>query len=216
MNARLRTLSIAVALGVLASAIGIVTRLVNNDAIPFVHRVTGLQAHYAGLDLSSKLGMGTPAYDSADVVFDIDFIDPTVLGYTINTTSTGQLGIQPPDPALAPYVAADGADVEEHVPTFPGRNMLSFSDAYSEPIADLRAFASGALIYVGDTAAAQQKNILELAEKWKAQGEREFTVGMGINTGVVVMGNLGAGSRMNYTVRIGRSRISSSPTSWNR
>jgi class 3 adenylate cyclase/CHASE2 domain-containing sensor protein len=49
-------------------------------------------------------------------------------------------------------------------------------------------------------AVAQQKKILELAEKWKAQGKREFTVGMGINTGDVVMGNLGASSRMNYTV----------------
>ncbi len=33
-----------------------------------------------------------------------------------------------------------------------------------------------------------------------AEGKREFTVGMGINTGDVVMGNLGASSRMNYTV----------------
>lgn len=49
-------------------------------------------------------------------------------------------------------------------------------------------------------AVAQQKKIMELAEKWKAQGKREFTVGMGINTGDVVMGNLGASSRMNYTV----------------
>jgi len=49
-------------------------------------------------------------------------------------------------------------------------------------------------------AVAQQKKILELAQKWKAMGKREFTVGMGINTGDVVMGNLGASSRMNYTV----------------
>ncbi len=49
-------------------------------------------------------------------------------------------------------------------------------------------------------AVAQQKKILELAEKWQGQGRRPFTVGMGINTGDVVMGNLGASSRMNYTV----------------
>lgn len=49
-------------------------------------------------------------------------------------------------------------------------------------------------------AVAQQKKILQLAEKWQAQGKRPFTVGMGINTGDVVMGNLGASSRMNYTV----------------
>ncbi|HET9030677.1 MAG TPA: adenylate/guanylate cyclase domain-containing protein [Candidatus Aquilonibacter sp.] len=49
-------------------------------------------------------------------------------------------------------------------------------------------------------AVAQQKKIQELAAKWKAEGKREFTVGMGINTGDVVMGNLGSSNRMNYTV----------------
>jgi adenylate cyclase len=50
------------------------------------------------------------------------------------------------------------------------------------------------------SAVAQQKKIRELADKWKAMGKREFTVGMGVNTGDVVMGNLGSSSRMNYTV----------------
>jgi adenylate cyclase len=49
-------------------------------------------------------------------------------------------------------------------------------------------------------AVKQQAKILELSAKWKAEGKKEFTVGMGINTGDVVMGNLGASSRMNYTV----------------
>jgi len=46
----------------------------------------------------------------------------------------------------------------------------------------------------------QQRRIAELARRWEAQGKKVFTVGMGINTGDVVMGNLGARSRMNYTV----------------
>ncbi|MGC8486278.1 MAG: adenylate/guanylate cyclase domain-containing protein, partial [Candidatus Baltobacteraceae bacterium] len=46
----------------------------------------------------------------------------------------------------------------------------------------------------------QQQRIAELAAKWSAQGRKVFTVGMGINTGEVVMGNLGSSSRMNYTV----------------
>jgi adenylate cyclase len=49
-------------------------------------------------------------------------------------------------------------------------------------------------------AVRQQQRILELSAKWKAAGKKEFTVGMGINTGDVVMGNLGARNRMNYTV----------------
>jgi len=49
-------------------------------------------------------------------------------------------------------------------------------------------------------AVKQQEKILELSAKWKAEGKKEFTVGMGINTGELVMGNLGASQRMNYTV----------------
>ncbi len=49
-------------------------------------------------------------------------------------------------------------------------------------------------------AVEQQARIAQLCARWRSEGKREFTVGMGINTGDVVMGNLGASSRMNYTV----------------
>ncbi|MEO9170753.1 MAG: adenylate/guanylate cyclase domain-containing protein [Candidatus Baltobacteraceae bacterium] len=69
--------------------------------------------------------------------------------------------------------------------------MAVFSAPYQRPDDALNAVRA---------AVAQQKKITELSTKWKAQGKAEFTVGMGINTGEVVMGNLGAHSRMNYTV----------------
>jgi adenylate cyclase len=50
------------------------------------------------------------------------------------------------------------------------------------------------------SAVKQQDKIRELSARWVAEGKKEFTVGMGVNTGDVVMGNLGASSRMNYTV----------------
>jgi adenylate cyclase len=46
----------------------------------------------------------------------------------------------------------------------------------------------------------QQRKIAELMAQWSAQGRRVFTVGMGLNTGEVVMGNLGSSDRLNYTV----------------
>jgi adenylate cyclase len=49
-------------------------------------------------------------------------------------------------------------------------------------------------------AIGQQQLIAEMSRAWEQNGKRAFTVGMGINTGEVVMGNLGASSRMNYTV----------------
>ena len=46
----------------------------------------------------------------------------------------------------------------------------------------------------------QQEKILQIEQAWKALGKQTFTVGMGINTGEVVMGNLGSADRLNYTV----------------
>jgi adenylate cyclase len=46
----------------------------------------------------------------------------------------------------------------------------------------------------------QQRAIQRLNRKWTDEGKPALAVGMGINTGDVIMGNLGASSRMNYTV----------------
>jgi len=46
----------------------------------------------------------------------------------------------------------------------------------------------------------QQEKIAQIAAEWAAVGKQTFTVGMGLNTGEVVMGNLGSSERMNYTV----------------
>jgi adenylate cyclase len=46
----------------------------------------------------------------------------------------------------------------------------------------------------------QQQRILQMMAQWAAQGRKTFTVGMGLNTGSVVMGNLGSKDRLNYTV----------------
>lgn len=51
-----------------------------------------------------------------------------------------------------------------------------------------------------ESAFRQQERILEMMEEWKAEGRQLFTVGMGLNTGEVVMGNLGSSDRLNYTV----------------
>ncbi len=51
-----------------------------------------------------------------------------------------------------------------------------------------------------EAAFRQQERILEMMTEWQAQGRQLFTVGMGLNTGEVVMGNLGSSDRLNYTV----------------
>ena len=50
-------------------------------------------------------------------------------------------------------------------------------------------------------AALEQQEIIDLlAQRWREAGKPPLSVGMGINTGYVVMGNLGSQKRMNYTV----------------
>lgn len=51
-----------------------------------------------------------------------------------------------------------------------------------------------------EAALDQQDVIAHLAQRWQEQGKPPLSVGMGINTGYVVMGNLGSQKRMNYTV----------------
>jgi adenylate cyclase len=45
-----------------------------------------------------------------------------------------------------------------------------------------------------------QENLLQLQEQWQARGLPRITVRMGINTGTMVVGNMGSAMRMDYTV----------------
>jgi CHASE2 domain-containing sensor protein len=211
--------------------------------VPELHQYP-LPRHIYGTMLKHLAAAGAKA-----VAIDIDFIEPaadpsqdqafaaglrampTILAFPIDTTSTGQLGIEVPSPTLLPYakgtgyssvdfpgntltgqrmvihtgstgqysnrtfdalaaavveqytgnkidlsslptdedgrfllvvpryslkqVTTDhGQQVEEHTQDFVD-NQLSFSDAYSESIPDLKTAVNGALVYIGNTAQAQ-------------------------------------------------------------
>jgi class 3 adenylate cyclase/CHASE2 domain-containing sensor protein len=51
-----------------------------------------------------------------------------------------------------------------------------------------------------EAALRQQEKIDEMMKVWSADGRQTFNVGMGLNTGEVMMGNLGSSERLNYTV----------------
>jgi len=45
-----------------------------------------------------------------------------------------------------------------------------------------------------------QKRLIELREKWRQEGKQELTVRIGLNTGPMVVGNMGSIQRMDYTM----------------
>lgn len=51
-----------------------------------------------------------------------------------------------------------------------------------------------------EAALEQQEKITEMMKQWAAEGRQTFNVGMGLNSGEVMMGNLGSSERLNYTV----------------
>ncbi len=50
------------------------------------------------------------------------------------------------------------------------------------------------------TALAMMKELHRLQEKWKAEGRPSFNIGIGINSGDMVVGNMGSEMRFDYTV----------------
>ena len=50
------------------------------------------------------------------------------------------------------------------------------------------------------TALEMQEKLAELREKWKTEGRPELTARIGINTGPMVVGNMGSRTRMDYTI----------------
>ncbi len=46
----------------------------------------------------------------------------------------------------------------------------------------------------------QQRKLVQMREKWREQGRDELFVRMGINTGPMVVGNMGSKERMDYTI----------------
>jgi adenylate cyclase len=49
-------------------------------------------------------------------------------------------------------------------------------------------------------ALAMTRAVEELAETWRAQGKEPFRIGLGVNTGAMVVGNLGSEQLFDYTV----------------
>jgi adenylate cyclase len=90
--------------------------------------------------------------------------------------------------SMAEIIFAQGGTVDK----FMGDGMLCFfGDPFEQPDHVRRCIGA---------AVAMQKKITELAEKWRPLAGIDLKVRIGINTGKVVVGNLGTRNRIEYTV----------------
>ncbi|MDR2661709.1 MAG: adenylate/guanylate cyclase domain-containing protein [Treponema sp.] len=90
--------------------------------------------------------------------------------------------------SMSEIIFAHGGTVDK----FMGDGMLSFfGDPFEQPD-HVRRCIGAALV--------MQKKIAELAEKWRPLAGIDLKVRIGINTGKVVVGNLGTRNRIEYTV----------------
>jgi adenylate cyclase len=90
--------------------------------------------------------------------------------------------------AMSAQVQAVGGTVDKYI----GDSIMAFWGA-PDPHADHALAAC--------TAAVRNQQLLrQLREKWRGEGKPPFSARIGINTGEVVVGNIGSAARMNYTV----------------
>ena len=90
--------------------------------------------------------------------------------------------------SMAGIIFAHGGTVDK----FMGDGILAFfGDPFEQP--DHAARCVGAAI-------AMQRKVRELAEKWRPIVGIELKIRIGINTGKVIVGNLGSKTRIEYTV----------------
>jgi class 3 adenylate cyclase len=88
----------------------------------------------------------------------------------------------------AAAVESEGGVVDKYVGD---QVMAIFGAPVSQPDDPLRAVRSALKI---------KESIIQLNEKRKAKNEPEIKIGIGINTGLAVAGNMGSVKRLNYTV----------------
>jgi adenylate cyclase len=92
---------------------------------------------------------------------------------------------------LVPIVTANGGVVDK----FEGDALLSFFGILPQPLAPKQAAYQACR-----AAVAILENVEQLNARRVAQGHPPFTTGLGLNTGLVTAGGLGASDRLNYTI----------------
>jgi len=90
--------------------------------------------------------------------------------------------------AMSAEIARTGGTVDKYV----GDAIMSFWGAPNEHPTHALAACEAAL--------KSQELLRELRGEWRAAGKPEFSARIGVNTGVMLVGNLGSAARMNYTV----------------
>lgn len=85
--------------------------------------------------------------------------------------------------------------------------VFKYEGTLDKFIGDAIMVIYGAPIYFSDHAERAVKTAIEMKEKmgelqlrWKKEGRQDFSIGIGINTGEMIVGNMGSRDRWDYTV----------------
>jgi adenylate cyclase len=90
--------------------------------------------------------------------------------------------------AMSEQVLAEGGTVDKYI----GDAIMAFWGAPLENAGHALAACTAAV--------RNQQLLRKLRERWQAEGKPPFRARIGINTGEVIVGNIGSAARLNYTV----------------
>lgn len=149
-------------------------------------------SHYLSPKLIAKIVSGETKLELGGINAELTILFSDIRGFTTISEK-----LTPPElvsllneylSAMTDIILDEGGTVDKYI----GDAIMAF---WGAPVAqaDHASRAANAVLRMRD-------RLTELQAKWRAEGKPEVNIGVGLNTGTVVVGNMGSKQRFDYTV----------------